>query len=507
MKQLHKLVFVSIFCCLTTFAQQGTEVYVANLDLSPDSLKINEIINISENEGYDNQPSFFSDDKILFASTRNNQTDIALYDISDKTTIWLSNTPNGSEYSPLKISGRDAVSAVRLDEDGLQRLYEYDLKTGNSKVLLADLKVGYHVWFSSDIIVCTVLIENRMDLVVYNLKENTHYTAHKNVGRSLHKIPNTKLISFIAKDGENSTITSLNPNSIETDIIVTLEGDSEDVAWTKDGSLITAYNKYLLAFKPSIDTEWRSFFEFQQTDIHGLSRLAISPNGKYLSFVSKDAPDKIVQKQVETFNARDLEAFASCYSEDVVVKNFSQDTISIGREQLKDGYEAFYKKTPSIEVKVSSRIVIGSTVIDQEFVTIGDKQKQQVAIYETDGLIKTMTFIRDKKTTFDPEVIVQKQLEAYNNRDIDGFLATYSKQAKIYRYSGELQSDGSDAMRSGYADFFNSSPDLHCEIVNRIVIGNIVIDEESITANGKIFKGVAIYEVENNEIVKVTFVN
>ena len=507
MKQLHKLVFVSIFCCLTTFAQQGTEVYVANLDLSPDSLKINEIINISENEGYDNQPSFFSDDKILFASTRNNQTDIALYDISDKTTIWLSNTPNGSEYSPLKISGRDAVSAVRLDQDGLQRLYEYDLKTGNSKVLLPDLKVGYHVWFSSDIIVCTVLIENRMDLVVYNLKENTHYTAHKNVGRSLHKIPNTELISFIAKDGENSTITSLNPNSKETDVIVTLEGDSEDVAWTKDGSLITAYNKYLLAFKPSIDTEWRSLFEFQQTDIHGLSRLAISPNGKYLSFVSKDAPDKIVQKQVETFNARDLEAFASCYSEDVVVKNFSQDTISIGREQLKDGYEAFYKKTPSIEVKVSSRIVIGSTVIDQEFVTIGDKQKQQVAIYETDGLIKSMTFIRDKKTTFDPEVIVQKQLEAYNNRDIDGFLATYSKQAKIYRYSGELQSDGSDAMRSGYADFFNSSPDLHCEIVNRIVIGNKVIDEESITANGKTFKAVAIYEVENNEIVKVTFVN
>ncbi|WP_324026619.1 nuclear transport factor 2 family protein [Maribacter sp. BPC-D8] len=507
MKQIYKLVFVSFFCCHTAFAQQGTEVYIANLDLSNDSLKINEVINISENEGYDNQPSFFFDDKILFASTRNNQTDIALYDINDKTTTWLSNTPNGSEYSPLKIPGRNAVSAVRLDEDGLQRLYAYDLKTGDSKVLLPDLKVGYHVWFSSDIIVCTVLIENRMDLVVYNLKENTHYTVQKNVGRSLHKIPGTELISFIAKESENATITSLNPNSKETKVITNLLRDSEDVTWTTDGSLITAYNKYLFSFKPSIDTEWKSLFEFQQTDIHGISRLAVSPNGKNISFVSKDAPDKIVQKQVETFNARDLDAFVNCYSEDVVVKNFSQDTISIGRKQLKDGYEAFYKKTPSIEVKVSSRIVIGSTVIDQEFVTIGDKQKQQVAIYETDGLIKTMTFIRDKKTTFDPEIIVQKQLEAYNNRDIDGFLATYAKQAKIYSYSGELRSDGTDAMRAGYADFFNSSPDLHCEILNRIVIGNKVIDEESITANGNTFKAVAIYEVENNEIVKVTFVN
>ncbi|SHK31335.1 nuclear transport factor 2 family protein [Maribacter aquivivus] len=512
MKQILNIAFVSVICCLNSYAQQGTEVYLASLDRSNDSLKIGTPINISNNEGYDNQPSFFSDDKILFASTRNNQTDIALYDINDKTTIWLSNTPNGSEYSPLKILGRDAISAVRLDEDGLQRLYEYDLKTGDSKVLLPDLKVGYHVWFSSDIIVCTVLIENRMDLVVYNLKENTHYTAHKNVGRSLHKIPKSNLISYISKAKINNgtwTIKSLNPITKDASDILNVFSKIEDVTWSPDGTILFSDKSRIAKYQPQIDNKISTLHEFHPTELEmlAISRLSISPNGKYLSFVTKDAPDKIVQKQVETFNARDLEAFASCYSEDVVVKNFSQDTISIGREQLKDGYEAFYKKTPSIEVKVSSRIVIGSTVIDQEFVTIGDKQKQQVAIYETDGLIKTMTFIRDKKTTFDPEVIVQKQLEAYNNRDIDGFLATYSKQAKIYRYSGELQSDGSDAMRSDYVDFFNSSPDLHCEIVNRIVIGNIVIDEESITANGKIFKGVAIYEVENNEIVKVTFVN
>ncbi|WP_299317823.1 nuclear transport factor 2 family protein [uncultured Maribacter sp.] len=507
MKQIYNLVFVGVFCCLTTFAQHGTEVYLANLDLNNDSLKINGVINISQNEGYDNQPSFFSDDKILFASTRNRQTDITLYDINDKTTTWLSNTPNGSEYSPLKIPGRDAISSVRLDEDGLQRLYEYDLKTGDSKVLIPNLKVGYHVWYSNDIIVCTVLIENRMDLVVYNLKENTYYTAQKNVGRSLHKILNSKLISFISKDIDKSIIKSLNPSTREINKIITILGETEDVCWTADGSLITANNSDLLTFKPSLDKEWNSLFKFQQTDIHGLSRLAISPNGKFISFVSKDAPHKIVQKQVETFNARDLEAFANCYSEDVLVKNFSKDTISVGREQLKEGYEAFYKRTPAVEVKVSSRIIIGSAVIDQEFVSIGDKQKQQVAIYEVDGLIKSMTFIRDEKTTFDPEVIVQRQLEAYNNRDIEGFLATYSKQTKIYSYSGTLQSDGLDALRTGYTDFFNSAPDLHCEIINRIVIGNKVIDEESITANGKTFKGVAIYEVENNEIVKVTFVN
>ncbi|APQ15918.1 nuclear transport factor 2 family protein [Maribacter hydrothermalis] len=507
MKHIYAVLITNILCCFNSIAQQSTEVYLADLNLSNDSLKINNVINISNNEGYDNQPSFFSDNKILFASTRNNQTDIALYDINDKTTTWLSNTPNGSEYSPLKIPGKEAISAVRLDDDGLQRLYEYDIKTGESNILLPDLKVGYHVWYSNDIIVCTVLIEDRMDLVVYNLKTHASYTAQKNVGRSLHKIPSSDLISFISKEGDSTYIKSLNPNTKETEQIITLIENTQDICWTVDGNIITALNEYLLVFKPNSDTIWKSFFEFQKTDIHGISRLAISPNGKFISFVSKDAPELIVQKQVESFNARDLEAFANCYSEDVVVRNFSKDTISVGRAQLKKGYEAFYQKTPSIEVKVSSRIVIGSTVIDQEVVSIGDKQNQQVAIYETDGLIKSMTFIRDKKTTFDPEIIVQKQLDAYNNRDIDGFLATYSKQAKLYSYSGELRTAGIDAMRAGYTEFFNSAPDLHCEILNRIVIGNKVIDEESITANGKTFKAAAIYEVENNEIVKVTFVN
>ena len=61
-------------------------------------------------------------------------------------------------------------------------------------------------------------------------------------------------------------------------------------------------------------------------------------------------------------------------------------------------------------------------------------------------------------------------------------------------------------LRTGYTDFFKSTPDLHCEIKNRIIISNTVIDEEEITANGNTFKAVVIYEVENGKIAKVTFV-
>jgi hypothetical protein len=47
---------------------------------------------------------------------------------------------------------------------------------------------------------------------------------------------------------------------------------------------------------------------------------------------------------------------------------------------------------------------------------------------------------------------------------------------------------------------------LNCEIKNRIIIGNKVIDEEYITANGQNFSAVAIYEVQNGKIAKVTFI-
>ncbi len=507
MKKNFTLVFVVIICCLESYAQQGTELYLADINWFNDSLNIGFPINISNKEGYDNQPSFFSDDKILFASTRTSQTDIAIYDINKKTTAWLSNTPNGSEYSPLKIPGKENISAVRLDDTGLQRLYAYNVKTGKSRMLIPDLKVGYHVWYTKDIIVCTVLIENRMDLVVYNLKKNTHNTVRRNVGRSLHKIPNTELISFIAKEGENATVTSLNPNSKETNDIITLLEDTQDVCWTNNGKLLTAYESTILSFDPKTDTEWQLACQIDHPDVNGVSRLAISPKGNYLSFVSKDSQKTIIDKQVETFNARDVQAFANCFSKNVVVKNYPKDTLYIGREILKEKYQSFYDRTPHIDVKVSSRIHLGKTVIDQEQITIGDKQFQQVAIYEVDDFINSMTFIKDIPINYDPEILVQQQLEGYNAKDIDAFLNPYAKNVKVYGANGELRTEGIENMRKDYNRFFGTTPNLHCDTKNRIVIGNIVIDEEFITVNGNSFTAIGIYEIENNKIAKVTFLH
>lgn len=106
-----------------------------------------------------------------------------------------------------------------------------------------------------------------------------------------------------------------------------------------------------------------------------------------------------------------------------------------------------------------------------------------------------------------PEDIVQKQVEAYNQKDLEKFLSFYADTIQIYNFPHQLDIEGKEAMRKSFATFFANAKTLHCTIANRIVQQNKVIDQERIQFNDTPFSAVAIYEIENNKIVKVTFIN
>ncbi|SDH21509.1 amidohydrolase family protein [Chitinophaga filiformis] len=110
--------------------------------------------------------------------------------------------------------------------------------------------------------------------------------------------------------------------------------------------------------------------------------------------------------------------------------------------------------------------------------------------------------------TVTPVILVQQQLNAYNTRNIEAFLAPYSDSTAIYdQASGKLLMQGKEQMRQRYAGIFEKAKELHCQLVNRIVMGNTVIDHERITGMGeKPIEAVAVYTVENGKIVKVSFI-
>jgi hypothetical protein len=102
---------------------------------------------------------------------------------------------------------------------------------------------------------------------------------------------------------------------------------------------------------------------------------------------------------------------------------------------------------------------------------------------------------------------VKLQLKGYNNRDIDTFVKAFSDTVKVYRTPGALTYQGKEELRKRYAAMFAATPDLHCEVVKRIVAGDVVIDHEKVLKNGQPrFDAIAVYRVKNGEIIEVTFI-
>lgn len=109
-----------------------------------------------------------------------------------------------------------------------------------------------------------------------------------------------------------------------------------------------------------------------------------------------------------------------------------------------------------------------------------------------------------------PEQVVQKQLEAYNQRDIEAFMAVIDEEVSFRDYTtNQITLSGYAECKAYYADLFNASPNLHSTILNRTVFENKIIDHESITGrNGQkeITELVLIYEVVNEKIIQVTVI-
>jgi hypothetical protein len=80
--------------------------------------------------------------------------------------------------------------------------------------------------------------------------------------------------------------------------------------------------------------------------------------------------------------------------------------------------------------------------------------------------------------------IIDRQVAAFNRRDVEGFVACYAADAKVVQPDGSLLASGAEEIRAAYGHLFDLSPDLNVVIRNRIAIGSTVIDEEYGTGFG-----------------------
>ena len=390
---MKKITF--LFLCITTsfFCQTNTEIHVFDIVNKNGEYLLKNGKNISNNKGYDSQPFFYSDHEVIYASNKNGNTEIVLHNLNSGENYQKSNTEKGGEYSPQRIPNSKNISAVRLDNDGLQRFYTYNFKSSKNKEVVPDLKVAYPNWFDKNTLVASVIVNDSLHLIISDLKKKTNITVAKMVGRSVHRVPNTDLMSFISKENkEYWLLKSINPKTKEIKTITSV-GKTEDVTWLPNGTLLISNGNSIYKFNPETDKSPSLFFSFSDENINNISRIAINSNGTKLALV----------------------------------------------------------------------------------------------------------------TEISPEYLAKEQLAGYNNRDIDAFLKPFSKDVKVYRFPHKLSYEGIEKMRENYTSFFKNTLDLHCKILKRIVHKDKIIDHELVTANGKTFKAVAIYQIKNGKIISVTF--
>jgi len=107
-----------------------------------------------------------------------------------------------------------------------------------------------------------------------------------------------------------------------------------------------------------------------------------------------------------------------------------------------------------------------------------------------------------------PEQLAQAQLDAYNNHDIDAFIAQYADDVVVRLFpSNQVLFSDSAKMAEHYAQNRFNLTDLHAQLVERLVQGNIVIDKELVTGlEGAPLSVIAMYEVVADKIQNVWFI-
>lgn len=105
----------------------------------------------------------------------------------------------------------------------------------------------------------------------------------------------------------------------------------------------------------------------------------------------------LIQRQLDAYNAQDIEAFMACYWGDAQLAGLNGDVTHAGHAAIRARHLDLFAQHPENQAQLLGRIDIGTTVIDHERVARapGGQPFDVAAIYTIrDGKIARVDFAR-----------------------------------------------------------------------------------------------------------------
>lgn len=264
-------------------APPSTDIFLVPLTGGGPLPKVGAPLNVTNREGYDNQPSFSGDSRsLLYTSTRADaQADIYRYDFSTGLSVPVHGTKE-SEYSAYMTADNSALTVIRVELDSVQRLWRMPL-AGTPSVMFPSVKpVGYFAQADDSTWALFVLGQPATLQIAHTNRDGTE-TVARNIGRSLHRIPGTTKVSFVQKGADGWFVMSFDPATKKIDTLVaTVSRTSEDVVWADSATLLSGNGSKLFAWKKGT-TDWAEIADFSYAALGSISRLAVSRNGQFLA--------------------------------------------------------------------------------------------------------------------------------------------------------------------------------------------------------------------------------
>ena len=259
----------------------GTDVFLVEVRRAEGTLSLGAAVNLTARPGYDNQPSFSADGRLLYYSTigADGHADVCRIQLSDRSRRCWETTPE-SEYSPAD-APMGGVSVVRVERDSTQRLWRLR-DDGPPELLLPGLApVGYYAWLDASRLLAFVL-GSPPTLVLADLRTGERHVLATDIGRSIQRAP-AGGVSFLQRDGASWLVRRYDPGSGALLSVARGLDGSDFHAWLPDGTLLMAVRNKLFAWQKG---QWAEVAAFDDPAQQQVTRLATSLDGRWLAFVS-----------------------------------------------------------------------------------------------------------------------------------------------------------------------------------------------------------------------------